>query len=403
MKKSRLVAVMAAVALLGASPLKAADKGGAGGLELSGNIDVVAGYQKDSKYTNPTGAEFSAINSADDARQGVGQLGDFRGSSSSKRDTFNFYIDQVELDVNKTFGENIRIRADLDMGRGLSGTPHGVFNLEQGYVTANIPVGNGVELLVGRFNAPIGLESVDRNDNIAVSHSNGYRFLRPHNVTGAKIYYAFNENVDMHLYAVNNLWDSITNDTLIPSYGTRLGFTWGEKGSENVVGISYAGGPEGAVELGSGNSINEMKHLTHIGDIDFSFHVTDAFVVAGDLMYRQDNNAHGAGQGACAVVGTGGSTFTKNCKGYSAQLTLGYNFNESWNGWLRYDYLHDVHANYTGVDQQIHAGAIGAAYQITDGAKVKAEYRMDLGLPAEAVSTKNIYNHGVALEFAYDF
>ncbi len=390
MKKTTMLALIAAVALIGANPVQAAEKSAAGGLELSGNVDVVTGWQHDDKDAL---GEASAINSSDSAGAGAGQLGDFRGATAPRRDTFNFYLDQVELDLNRTFGENIRIRADLDFGRNLSGSGRNTagsnFQLEQGYVTANIPVGNGVEFLIGRFNAPIGLESVDRADNIALSYSNTFRFVRPQNVTGAKIYYAFNDVVDWHLYAVNNLFDTITGDTAIPSYGTRLGFTWGEKGQEHVVGISYAGGPEGAAV-----GVNQSAHFTHIGDIDFSFHVTDAFVVAGELAYRQDNQG-----GACSPT----PATTKNCKGMSGDLTLAYNFNETWTGWLRYDYLHDIHGNYTGADQQIHDFALGASYQITEGAKLKAEYRLDLGMPADVVSTSNSTSHGFGLEFAYNF
>jgi putative OmpL-like beta-barrel porin-2 len=395
MKKRGLLALAAAVALLSASALQAAEKkSAAGGLELSGNADVVTGWQHD---TSNAGGAISGVNAADDAGSGEGQLGDFRGVGAPHRDTFNFYIDQVELDINKTFGENIRIRADLDFGRLLSGSGRNTagtnFQLEQGYITANIPIGNGVEFLAGRFNTPIGLEAVDRADNIALSFTNIYRFLRPHNTTGVKVYYAFNDRFDWHLYVVNNLFDTIGNDTPIPSYGTRLGFTWGEKGKESVVGFSYAGGPEAAV---IGN--NQMAHLTHIGDIDFSFHLTDALLLAGEGIYRQDNNG-----GACpttAVAAAPGNA-GKNCKAFGGDLVLAYNFNETWGGWFRYEYMHDFQGNYTAIDEQIHDFSLGASYQITEGAKLKMEYRLDLALPAGPVSTA--LNHGFALEFAYNF
>ncbi|MBL7685786.1 MAG: outer membrane beta-barrel protein, partial [Deltaproteobacteria bacterium] len=178
MKKQTLLALVAAAALVSAGPLSAKEKkSAAGGLELSGNVDVVTGWQHDSANA---GGVTSVANDADTPAGtiGEGQLGDLRGIGAPKQDTFNFYIDQVELDLNKTFGENIRIRADLDFGRALSGsgrtTAGSNFSLEQGYVTANIPVGNGLELLVGRFNTPIGLEAVDRADNIALSFTNSY-------------------------------------------------------------------------------------------------------------------------------------------------------------------------------------------------------------------------------------
>src|SRR5262249_21115409 len=157
----------------------------------------------------------------------------------------------------------IRVRADLDFGRFLSGSGRNTqagsnFNLEQGYLTANVPVGKGMELLLGRFNAPIGLESVDRADNIALSFSNVYRSLRPDNLTDLKIYSAFNDHFDWSLYLVNNLADAVVPavgaDSAIPSYGTRFGFTWGAKDKESTIGFSYAGGPE---------QFGNNAHLTH--------------------------------------------------------------------------------------------------------------------------------------------
>jgi hypothetical protein len=234
---------------------------------------------------------------------------------------------------------------------------------------------------------------VDRADNIALSFTNLYRFLRPHNTTGAKVYYAFSDRFDWHLYVVNNLFDTIGNDTPIPSYGTRFGFTWGQKGKENVVGFSYAGGPEAAV-LGN----NLERHLTHIGDIDFSFHITDSFLLAGEGIYRQDNNG-----GACPSPGDASAlpeNAGKNCKAFAGDLILAYNFNETWGGWFRYEYMHDIQGNNTGVDEQVHDFSLGASYQITEGAKLKMEYRLDLDLPA---TTDTALHHGFALEFAYNF
>src|SRR5262245_10040830 len=120
MKKHKLLALAAVAALLSASPLQAKDKkSAAGGLELSGNVDVVTGWQHDTSNSQSLGGFL--VNDVDNLGVGEGQLGDLRGLGAPNHDTFNFYIDQVELDFNKTFGENIRIRADLDFGRALSG------------------------------------------------------------------------------------------------------------------------------------------------------------------------------------------------------------------------------------------------------------------------------------------
>jgi len=395
MKKVGLVALMAATTLMGVGVVQAekGSKSAAGGLEIGGHLDAVVGWQHDGK--NARGG-LNTVNDADTSgRVGFGQLGDFRGAASAKHDTFNFYLDSAEIDLAKSFGENIRIRADLDLGRTLSGTLNAL-NVEQAYATFNIPAGNGIEVAVGRFNLPIGIESVDRPDNVALSFSNIYRFVRPHSGTGAKLYYAFSDNVDLQIYAVNNLTDRITNgtvtDTAVPSAGARLGFNWGSEGKKSTLGISGFWGPEG---IAAGVSTN--RHYTFGGDIDFTWNITDKFMLGLEGIYRQDNRG-----GACSPVASAQNT-GKNCKAYAGQALLDYAFKDNLDGYLRYDYLHDIHGNYTGFDSQSHVFALGGGYQITDGVKVKAEYRLDMTLPAAVHGTAKGISHGFALEFAYRF
>ena len=380
-------ALITAIASIGGLSTAQAVESKAGGVEFSGNVDVLVGYQHDDSDAigGTSCAGVLGCNAVDANGSGTGQLGDLRGASASNRDTFNFYLDQVELDIQKSFGENIRLRADLDFGRALSGSGRNTggsnFNLEQGYVTANLPVGNGMEFLIGRFNAPIGLESVDRPDNIALSFSNIFRFVRPHNVTGAKIYYPFSDSMDLSLYVVNNLADVISfaagTDSAIPSYGLRFGFTWGEESKKSTLGISYAGGPEQGTN----------DHLTHILDVDFMVHLNENFAIGGEGIYRQDN---------IAVPGA------PNSKALGGMLLLAYTSSETWNFDFRYGYLHDVNPTgaYTGRDQQIHDFTLGTGYQITDDAKMKLEYRLDLHLPEVG---SNSVSHGIGAEFAYNF
>jgi hypothetical protein len=341
-------------------------------------------------------------NAVDTAGSGSGQLGDFRGLAAPNRDTFDFYVDQIELDLQKSFGENVRIRADLDFGRFLSGSgsntgPFSNFNLEQGYLTVNIPVGNGMEMAIGRFNLPIGLEAVDRPFNVALSFSNLYRYLRPHNSTGLKLYIPFSDTFDWNIYIANNLSDVISfapgTDSAVPSWGTRFGFTWGKEGRESTVGLSYAGGPE---QFGTGGS------LTHIVDLDAMLQFGESFALGIEGMYRQDNLTP-----AFRALG-----FTNNSKAFAALLLLNFTPGETWNFWFRYGYLNDIDptAAYTGLDQQVHDFTLGVGYQIADGAKFKIEYRLDLHdfasaqvfLPAPVADDISL-SQGFAMEFAYNF
>ncbi|HCU24091.1 MAG TPA: hypothetical protein DF383_03660, partial [Deltaproteobacteria bacterium] len=224
MKKITIMTTLLALSLsLGAH----AAQSQAGGVEFSGNVDVVTGWQHDDN---------AAIGDIS------GQMRDFRGATAPNRDTFGFYLDQVELDIQKTFGEKIRLRADLDFGRFLSGSGRNTdtgavgsnFELEQGYVTVGAL---GGEFLIGRFNVPIGYYLVDRPDNVTISYSNIFNFSTPTNATGAKMYWAFGDNFDLHVYLVNQLYDCIVlgapclttpgapgGDSAIPSWGMRVGY-----------------------------------------------------------------------------------------------------------------------------------------------------------------------------------
>lgn len=387
MKKSLLLSV-AALSLTVGSVALADDAYVAGGFEASGHVNVVAGWSHSDKDAQLAGNFGSA-------------LGEFIGNNGGANDdTFQFLIDEVELDISKTFGENVRLRADLEFSPNEDGataaspiTEGSVANLEQAYVTVNVPVGDGAELLFGKFNVPVGFESVDRNELLTVSHSNVFNYLTPTNATGAKFYVAFNDLVDLSLYVVNDLNrdgfpDVANTDAAIPSVGSRLGFNWGEEGSESTVGLSLAAGPE---------QFQENAHWDYLADVDFSLHVTDALLIGGEAIYRQSNRTDAED-----------NIDPNEYKAYGAQLVFNYQFSDVWDGTLRFDYLHDMNARagaitprFSGVDEQIMAGTVAAGYQITDGAKFKLEYKFEYADPQGQANNSDY--HSLVGMFAYNF
>ncbi len=398
MKKYTLLGLIA-LALVASGQAKAEDRYVGGGFELSGHVDVVTAYQHSDKDAAAAGNLGGAI-------------GEFRGNNGGRDgDDYETMIDSVELDIAKTFGEHIRLRADIDFasvnqsGRGPS-SDGATAALEQAYVTVNVPIGNGGELLVGKFNAPIGFEPVDRPALLTVTHNNLYNFITPTNLTGFDFYYAFNDLVDIHLYIVNDLNDTvwaataagntITVDSAMPSFGTRLGFTWGEEGSESTVGLSIAGGPE---QSEAANQEGENQHWDYLGDVDFSLQVTDALLIGGEGGFRQSN----LDDDDRAALLAAGITDDANSKIFGGMLLLDYRFSEAWAGTFRYDYVYDVNpaAQFTGVDEQIHGFTLAARYQITDGALFKMEYKFEFADPAG--NANNSDYHSVAAEFAYTF
>lgn len=417
-KKERLKMkkILIAVLALGlfafiAGTVQAEEKYVTGGFEAAGHVMAGAGFER---FNNKVPSYFTFDG---DIGYYAGPIGKYlNGVPGPKDDRFQFFVDEVELDLTKSFGENIRLRADLDFGRAASGSANWVnpFVLEQAYATANIPAGNGIEFLLGRFNAPIGFEAVDVSENYLISKSVVATGLRPTNLTGLKLYYAFSDLVDLHFYIVNRLTqdtDASIND--IPSLGFRLGFNWGDEGTESTLGVSGLFGPE----TGFSN-----KHFTFAGDIDLNWWLTESFALGLEAILRKDDAAKAVP--GLAVAG-------QNTLYMGGLLNLHYVFSDVWDGTLQYVFAKQFRGgnggvaaqgdlarlNLTAAQQTIQQLALAGGYAIADGAKFKLEGRFDMVKPSTssaanplgaailpaAVPGRTQYVYGAAIAFAYDF
>lgn len=356
----------------------------AGGFEASGHVIAGIGFQHQNNRA-------MTENTFDDAEQSfAGVIGRYVPQMGPNEDRLEFFIDEVELDIIKVFGEGIRLRADLDFGRFNSGTNFGAFFLEQAYATANIPLGNGVEVLLGRFNVPIGFESVDVSENDSISKSILIRSgIRPTNSTGLKFYYAFNELVDFHFYVVNRL----TRDNMrakindLPSVGMRLGFNWGDMDQASTVGISGFWGAE--------HDVDSKRHFTFGGDLDADIWITERLDIGAEGIIRKDN-----------AVAAG----FQNMWTFGWLANLKYLLSENWDGFLKYAFVHQNQGSNGqwdfiggGVKQSVHEMSLGANYDISDGATLKIEGRTDIVLPPKGSAGRTQYVYGGAIALAYDF
>lgn len=393
MKKLFIAVFVLALAAFVATSAQAEEKYVAGGFEAAGHVITGAGYQH---FNNRAPTE--AANDGTTVTT-AGVMGKYLGTAPLTRsDHFSFFVDEVELDIMKSFGENIRLRADMDFGRvASSGFGTAAFSLEQAYATANIPLGNGIEFLLGRFNTPMGFEAYDVNENDTISKSIIVRGLRPANTTGAKIYYAFSDLVDLHFYVVNSLYaDSDVKVNDIPSLGFRLGFNWGDEGTESTFGFSGFFGPE---------SRASNKHFTFGGDLDLNWWITESFALGLEALFDRND----------AVTSTTGIVPGVNTNYAAGLLNLHYVFSDVWDGTLKYVFAKQFKPgtsanagntiNLTGTQQSMHEIALAGGYSVADGAKLKLEGRFDIIKPSTttAPASRTQYVFGGALAFAYDF
>lgn len=392
----KLIIAVLALGLIGMFSATANADYVGGGFEASGSVMAGVGYQHfNSKVqteiaTNDQEASTSGVIGRYIPQPALGV------APAARQDNLEFFVDSVELDIMKSFGENIRLRADLDFGRFASGSNFGAFFLEQAYATANIPLGNGIEILFGRFNVPIGFESVDPVDNDTISKSILIRSgIRPTNSTGLKFYYAFSDLVDLHFYIVNQLTRDVytfkAND--IPSFGLRLGFNWGDPGMESTFGISGFAGLE--------HNASTKRNWTFAGDMDLNWWVTESFAWGMEGIFRKDNAIS-----SLPVAGALNNMFT-----FGGLLNLKYLFSDVWDGTLKYAMAYQNKATNgtwdfiggTGLigKQTVHEISLAGNYAIADGAKLKLEGRFDIVDPTGGGNTEYVY--GAALAFAYDF
>lgn len=381
MKKLFITGVIAALAF--SSVAKAE-------LQISGNVTTMAAWQHDDK---------DAANATTGTRSAGGiTQGDLRWVGTANADHFGFAVQQAEIDVENEFGENIMARIDVDFIDLGSPSATAVF-LEQAYVTANLGIGNGMEFLIGKFNAPVGLESVDRYENVFSTYTPGWQFLAPKQVLGAKLYYEFNDHWNFDLAVVNSMNNVNAGNSAFPSGIFRVGAQWGDEGRMSYVHLALGYGPEHSAV--TAQAVGQNKHYDMYGNLWGNWALGDYWDLGWEATYRQTNSATAAG-GA-------------NQKALAGQLYGVYQPSDVWTVQARGAAFWEINpanarggsgasltgGTWSGFEGITYSGTVGATYQITDGAQMKLEYRFDYAKVAGATFNADFHT-GVA-EFAYSF
>jgi hypothetical protein len=205
-----------------------------------------------------------------------------------KQDGFN--LNSVDLKISKPQGEtawSAGYTAEFNWGPDSIGVDHGAAPIRQAFVALHVPVGNGIDLMLGRWDTLMGYESNDSISNRNVTWSYGYT-VEPSSHTGLLAGYNFSEAINLQV----GLSDALTTEDVginTPvNVGTRRALTsqltltapatWGFlKGS--VLYFGYGVGP-GLVGVDQnewyvGGTFNTpIKRLTLGTCLDFIEHVS---------------------------------------------------------------------------------------------------------------------------------
>lgn len=307
------------------------------GVDVGGFIDISYGYN----FNNPdTQKDGNALRVFD-----------------TDHNSFNFDLLEVYVEKEAVNPGDAGFRVDLDFGRIADlidldpdfGDEEDNIDVQQAYLTYKAPIGNGLDITLGKFVTWIGAEVIESKDNPNFSRSYLFGFAIPFTHTGLGLSYAFNDNVYYSQYVVNG-WDNVVDNNDSKSVGGQLGAT----PTENLaLYLSWIYGPE--MDDNGGDKRGVI-------DLIATYQATDslAFILNYDFG-SEDNAALDGGdadwQGFAAIAD------------YDVSDRLGFA--------LRGEWFNDDGGSRTGADQDLYELTLTGEYHWTDDLMTRLEYRHD--------------------------
>jgi len=238
---------------------------------------------------------------------------EFAGAApvSSEPTRIDFRFDQFSIGAFKTFSPWLSAGASIEVERGGHRHSHGFVgdqfgcpgtdtcieqfgtepietevSLHRFNVTAVAPVGNGVAISFGRFDAPFGYERHDAALNLTATTSELQRFGRPQSMTGFQVSYPFSPWLDAAAWVVNRWENETTEDPLednnkAKSVGGRIGLTPLHGTSLLNFGLGGFWGPE---------QDDDNEHARWIVDADVTWSPASPLLFAGEFVYGGESN-----------------------------------------------------------------------------------------------------------------
>lgn len=187
-------------------------------------------------------------------------------SSNIDRRAAEFKLDQAEMDLSRDLSPQGAIRVDLEW---VADGQDWVAAVEQGWLAYKPEFTTELTLTAGRFNAPIGFESLDQPDMFQVTHGLLFTYCTPSNLTGAMAGLGLGHGLDAKLYAVND-WELNSENNGSPTYGGRVGW-----------GTTY--GFSGGASWITGMRDPSQRVRQSVLDVDLTYIPTDRLILGAEL------------------------------------------------------------------------------------------------------------------------
>lgn len=281
----------------------------------------------------------------------------------------NFNFDLLQLQISKSSDEGIGFATVLDFGKTAGGiasdwTGDGSFSgpeenndieVQEAYLTYNIPLLNGIEMKAGKFVTLLGAEVIESPYNYNISRSFLFGFAIPFTHTGLLFSHQFTEQVGLTAGVVNG-WDNVVDSNDGKSFLGSLALQPFEGLSWSFNGVF---GPE-QTDNGSNTRGVFDTVLTYTPMDHLEFNVNYDLGKEGDA---GNNGQNATWQGVAGIVSIGGAMLNPDWEPFSFAV--------------RSEWFSDEDGARTGTRQELWEVTATAKWQLTEHMQVRFEYRHD--------------------------
>ncbi len=148
----------------------------------------------------------------------------FDGDSNS----FKFDVGELVFEKATPNVGDVGFRTDIDYGFSVPPVTRGagtIFDVQQGYVSYNAPVGSGLQIDFGKFITHIGAEVIEGHDGWNYNHSRSFLFglAIPFTHNGLRAGYTINDQLSV-MGMVANGWDETTDSNNSKTVGLQIAY-----------------------------------------------------------------------------------------------------------------------------------------------------------------------------------
>ncbi len=255
------------------------------------------------------------------------------------------HADRAGFRIKLNFGED----AKLTGGSGADD-----FDYQEAYVQYIAPIGNGVDVRLGRMNTLIGYEVIESPLNPNFSRSFLFGLGEPFTTTGLRASYEFTEQVAFSIGVINSWFGSTSDFNRSKSVEALLGLTPLDWLSVSLFGFW---GPEGTV--GTKN-----RDLVQAGGI-ITAQVLEQTSLVLEGYYAEQENALAVG------------TKRRDAQWNGIAGYVIHDFDDQWGLRLRAEWFKDADGFLTGTKQTLREGTVTMQYKPVPSLITRLEFRYD--------------------------